>query len=131
MFDIEMAIQLPTGFLPRAVVADDDSRFRLELTWMLKARGYEVTEAADGYEALTQIGRLQAALAVMRLRMDVYDGERAAMVAHILYPRMRIILTSGLTEQSAEACSVTCDAFPLLHRPIDPALLDRCLCLEH
>src|SRR3954451_21113683 len=131
MFDIGTMIHLPTGILRRAVVADDDSRFRMELAGMLKARGYEVAEAADGYEALTQIGRLHAALAVMRLRMDVYDGERAAMVAHILYPRMRIILTSGLTEQSAESCSITCDAFPLLHRPIDPALLDRCLCVEH
>ena len=129
MFDIDVAIRLPNGFLPRG-----GCRRRQpvpELARMLKARGYEVTEAADGYEALAQIGRLHADLAVMRLRMDVYDGERAAMVARILYPHTRIILTSGLTEQSAEAGSVTCEAFPLLHRPIDPALLDRCLCVEH
>jgi CheY-like chemotaxis protein len=131
MFDIGVTIRLPEGAAPRAVVADDDCRLRAEWVSLLEARGYEVVEAADGYEALAQIGRLNAALAILRLRMDAYDGERAAMVAHILYPRTRIILTSGVTELSAEASSIGSDAFPVLHRPINPTLLDRCLSREH
>src|SRR5689334_14049022 len=102
MFDIDMTTHLPEGTAPRAVVADDDDRLRAEWVRLLEARGYEVAEATDGYEALAQIGRIDAALAILRLRMDVYDGERAAMVAHILYPRTRILLTSGMTERSAE-----------------------------
>lgn len=60
----------------RVLVVDDDVDFRAMLAWQLgKADQVDVVgDAADGYEALEQIDRLDPQVAVVDLMMPGMDG---------------------------------------------------------
>lgn len=123
MFDIEAQVRLPDGGQRRAVVADDDLDHRTRLARHLAVRGFVVTEAKDGYEALSMIGSEAPQVALIPCGdADDDGGGRAAALANMLYPQTRIILTvaspEGLDPESP---------FLILRRPVDLALLDRCL----
>lgn len=126
MFEIEATIRVPEGGGRRAVVADDDPGRRAVLCDHLSRRGYAVFQALDGYEALSLIGAEAPALAVMQCHPVDGAADRAAALACLLYPRTRIILTA----EEAVDCGSGPDGespFTVLARPLDLALLDRCL----
>lgn len=123
MFDIEAQVRLPDGGPRRAVIADDDLDHRTRLARHLAVRGFAVSEAKDGYEALSMIGSEAPQVALIPCGIAGDDGGgRAAALANMLYPHTRIILTvatpDGLDPDSP---------FLILRRPVDLALLDRCL----
>ncbi len=126
MFSIEADIRMPPPGGRRAVVADDDPDQRAALARHLEGRGYTVSEAADGFEALSLIGTESPCVALLRRPPAEEDGDgngdRAAALACLLYPRTRIILTANAPDPAAED-----SPFTVLPRPVDLDLLDRCL----
>lgn len=106
-----------------AVVADDDVEQRAAITRQLEARGFTVAQAVDGYEALSIIGAREPGIALLRRHAGSDDGERAAALVRMLYPRTRIIMTAGV----ADAAPSGGDAFTVLTLPTDACGLDRCL----
>lgn len=122
MFSIEADIRAPAPGGRRAVVADDDPDQRAALARHLEGRGYTVSEAADGFAALSLIGAESPCLALLRRPPAEDDGDRAAALACLLYPRTRIILTANAPDPAAGD-----SPFLVLPRPVDLELLDRCL----
>ncbi|MBP2294031.1 response regulator [Azospirillum rugosum] len=126
MFSIEADIRAPAPGGRRAVVADDDPDQRAALARHLAGRGYTVSEAADGFAALSLIGAESPCLALLRRPAAEDDGDRggdrAAALACLLYPRTRIILTANAPDPA-----VGDSPFLVLPRPVDLDLLDRCL----
>ncbi len=131
MFDIAAIIRLPDGRCRQAVVADGDRGDRTELVDLLRRRGFDVIEVADGLEALDRIGNLAPQVALMRRDMPACDGERAALLARLLYPATRIILTTSRPPAYTPAYTPDDDPgagiFPVLRHPFDPDQLDHCL----
>ncbi|HWC11501.1 MAG TPA: response regulator transcription factor [Acidimicrobiales bacterium] len=58
----------------RVVVVDDDEALRNAVRRALRLEGYDVATAADGADALDQLGSLQADLVVLDVLMPVLDG---------------------------------------------------------
>ena len=58
----------------RVVVVDDDDALRNAVRRALRLEGYDVATAADGADALSQLGLLQADLVVLDVLMPVLDG---------------------------------------------------------
>jgi len=58
----------------RIVVVDDDKPLRHAVRRALRLEGYDVTLAADGAEALTQLAGVRADLVVLDVLMPVLDG---------------------------------------------------------
>jgi CheY-like chemotaxis protein len=56
------------------LIVDDDADCRDLLARVLERRGYEVTQASDGREALSALARDGASAVVLDLRMPVMDG---------------------------------------------------------
>jgi CheY-like chemotaxis protein len=63
---------LPSGRL--ILVVDDEKAIRELLCRVLTIAGYEVEEAADGYEALERVARRRPDLILLDLMMPVLDG---------------------------------------------------------
>lgn len=122
MFSIEARITSPKSGGRRAVIADDDLDQRAALARHLAERGFAVSEVLDGFEALSIIGEEAPSVALLRRRLVEDDSERAAALASMLYPRTRIILTANHVDLVPED-----SPFTVLPRPVDLALLDRCL----
>lgn len=122
MFSIEARIRSPGFGGRRAVIADDDPEQRAALVRHLTGRGFAVSEAADGFDALSIIGEEAPSVALLRRRLVEDDSDRAAALAAMLYPRTRIILTANHPDLLPED-----SPFTVLTRPVDLDLLDRCL----
>lgn len=122
MFSIDARIRSPGSGGRRAVIADDDAGQRAALVRHLAGRGFSVSEVEDGFAALSIIGEEAPAVALLRRRMVADDGDRAAAMASMLYPRTRIILTANHPELVPED-----SPFTVLTRPVDLEALDRCL----
>ncbi len=58
----------------RILVVDDDKRLREMLRMILENRGYEVTEAENGREAVTAVRTAEPDLILMDVMMPVMDG---------------------------------------------------------
>lgn len=58
----------------RILVVDDESKLRAMLRMILENRGYEVLEAADGREAVTQAMNAKPDLVILDVMMPVMDG---------------------------------------------------------
>ncbi|WP_431861805.1 response regulator [Azospirillum sp.] len=105
-----------------AVVADTDLEQRTAVSRQLEALGFTVAQASDGYEALSIIGEREPGIALLRSHAESDDGERIAALARMLYPRTRIIMTTGPADARTGD-----DAFTVLTLPADARGLDRCL----
>ena len=65
--------------LRRVIVADDEPIVRMDLTEMLTSEGLEVVgEARDGFDAVALCRELHPDVALMDVRMPVFDGLAAA-----------------------------------------------------
>jgi len=89
----------------RILVVDDSSTIRRSAESMLKAEGYNVTTAENGFEALSIVARHQPDLIFMDIMMPRLDGYQAcAIIKNNLQYRSTpvVMLTSkdGLFDQA-------------------------------
>ncbi|RJF83181.1 response regulator [Azospirillum cavernae] len=125
MFSIDADIHAPDTGGRRALVADDDPAQRDALTRHLTQRGYRVSQARDGMDALTIIGTEAPRFALLQRAPNDDSGERAAALAAMLYPHTQIIVTANADAPNDGALED--GPFPVLRRPINLDQLDRCL----
>ncbi|MBT9247817.1 response regulator [Gemmobacter fulvus] len=93
---------VPMGAGEHIVAAEDDPALRHHVKRLVESLGYRVTMAADGSEALAAI---RAAGDVTLLFTDVVmpgelPGRLLAEKACAEYPSLRVLFTSGYTENS-------------------------------
>lgn len=119
-FSIDADIRPPAHGGRRAVVSGGNDDQRAVLSRHLAARGFQVSQADGTLDALSIIGTEAPSVALLHSEADGDDGDRAAALAALLYPRTRILVTTG-AGASGEG------PFPVLRHPVDPAQLDRWL----
>jgi DNA-binding response OmpR family regulator len=125
VFSIDADIHAPDTGGRRALVADDDPTQREALIHHLTQRGYRVSQARDGMDALAIIGAEAPRIALLQRGPNDDAGERAAALAAMLYPHTRIIVTTNADAPDDGALGD--GPFPVLRRPVNLDQLDRCL----
>ena len=101
----------------RVLVVDDEPQVRATVREALTFEGYDVTEAANGAEALALISQVRPAAIVLDLWMPVMDGwafRRAQLAAH---PEIPVIVLSALDLSHERLDELRADA--LLGKPFD------------
>ena len=116
----------------KVLVADDKAYNRLVLENLLEPLGFEVVEAADGQQAVTQAQATQPDLILMDLVMPVMTGiEAVQAIRHIPALQNTVIFATSASvfEKDRQSSAIAgCDAF--LPKPIHvPQLFD--LIAEH
>ena len=83
------------------LVVDDEVSVRQVLAEMLKRAGYDVIEACDGQEAVDVFRREAETIdcVLLDLSMPKLNGEEASAQLRRIRPDVRVILSSGFTEQ--------------------------------
>jgi len=108
------------------LVVDDDIGIRELLTRSLSFEGFDVIEAANGLDALTQLrnGRRPSVI-VLDLRMPVMDGWafRIAQRADPKFARIPVVILSGADTHRFDEI----DAVAALEKPVSLSLLADCL----
>ena len=64
----------------KVLIVEDYPDIRAMMKFLVKRSGYEVVEAADGYEAVTQARQYHPDLILMDLAMPLLDGITATMI---------------------------------------------------
>ena len=83
------------------MIVDDDSRFRRTLHLGLVSHGYEVSDAADGKEALDALADIAPDLIVLDWQMPEMDGIQTCRVLR-LSSDVPVIMVSGNRSNSKE-----------------------------
>jgi len=116
----------------RAMVVDDSRAMRHMLGKMLKALGFEVSEAGngrEGVERLKDLGVLDLALVDWNMpEMNGYDFVCAVRADHA-YDSMRVMMVTTETEMEQVAKALAAGANEYVMKPFTPAVLTEKLSL--
>lgn len=99
----EQAPAVGRRFSGLALVVDDEPLIREAAAEMLQLLGFETLQASDGEEALAELARRpdEIRLVLMDLTMPGMDGREAFRHMKLRRPDLRVILSSGYSEQEA------------------------------
>ena len=102
-----------------AVVADDEPEIRQLIAEYLANRGYQVTEAQDGLEALFHVKNLRPALLILDLIMPRLGGIDALGHIRRTFPNVVVIVLTGTVDDTLRGRTVSLGAAALLPKPVD------------
>ena len=100
----------------RVLVVDDEPQVRATVREALAYEGYDVTEAADGAQALDIIPQNRPDVVVLDLWMPVMDGWTLRKRLHERYPEIPVIVLSAM--EIREPDLIALDAF-VLEKPFE------------
>jgi DNA-binding response OmpR family regulator len=109
----------------RILVVDDEPRIRLALRVALESEGYQISEAADGEEALEKIVASAPDLMLLDLAMPRMDGMRTIEALQALHGQLkpRIIVLTAWGSPPVIMKSIAMGVSIFLEKPLAPEAL--------
>jgi len=111
---------------PRVLLAEDDLEMRRLLASQLRSFGYEVTEAANGMEALERIAPsvysgapFEFDLIISDIRMPGVDGLEILASLHLSEGAPPVILTTAFGDRQTHLDAERLGVVDLLDKPFD------------
>src|SRR3954453_12480390 len=96
----------------RILIVDDDQSIRATVALLLKDKGYEISTAADGFDALLQMRSNVPELVISDLNMPHMSGFEFLSVIRRRFPQVLVVAMSGAYEVGeAVPGGVIADAF--------------------
>src|SRR5690348_10490124 len=102
------------------LLADDEVLAALALEYMLMAKGFRVSIAGDGLQALGIAERGCPDVLVTDLRMPRLDGRGLIRSVRRRCPSLPVVVTTGFPPGGAAALQEKAGPLVLLTKPIDP-----------
>ena len=121
----EAASELPAGHGERILVVEDEDAAREGLRDILRGLGYEVIAAASGEEAGTLPAEPPFDVLLTDLMLPGIAGSQLAAGLQERWPRLKVILMSGYTEDEAVRTGVGEGNVRFLQKPFDMTRLAR------
>jgi len=79
----------------RVLIVDDEERFRITTKATLKNRGFQVTAASSGFEAVEEVKRSEFDVVVLDVRMPGMDGYATLLEIRLLKPELPVIMLTA------------------------------------
>jgi DNA-binding response OmpR family regulator len=115
---------MPAGAEPvRLLLVDDEVGYLEVLTKRLSRRGFEVTAARSGAEAIRSLRDRDFDLAVVDLKMEDIDGIELLKILRQMLPGLKVIMLTGHGSERAARDGLSQGAFDYLMKPVDLELL--------
>jgi PAS domain S-box-containing protein len=110
------------------LVVDDEPLVRAVMKRTLERAGFIVLQAVDGLDALEVFGlhRSEIRAVLLDVTMPRMSGEEAFHHLRLLAPELRVVLTSGYSEQEATSRFVGDGQVAFLEKPFAPQKLIDC-----
>lgn len=108
----------------RLLLVDDEVGYLDVLAKRLTHRGFTVTTAANGAEAIRALRNWEFDLAVVDLKMEDMDGIEVLKVLKKMDPALQVIILTGHGSERAARDGLAYGAFDYLIKPIglDPLI---------
>ncbi len=90
------------------LIVDDEDNQRRTLAIGLRLEGFEIVEAADGFEAIDRLASRSVDLAIIDVMMPRMNGLDLARRLAVSHPEVKLVLTSAyhLSERQIERAGV-------------------------
>lgn len=113
------------GRVKSILVVDDDEELRAVIAQLLEARGWSVTTASDGHEALGLVRVAVPDVVLADMEMPGMGGPELRRALYLLPEPPRVILMSGRRgpEQTSGSLQRGCGAELFLRKPLGEAEL--------
>lgn len=102
----------------RLLLVDDEIGYLEVLSKRLTRRGYKVTTASSGTEAIRALRQWEFDLAVVDLKMEDMDGIEVLKVFKKMDPSLRVIMLTGHGSERAAREGISQGAFDYLIKPV-------------
>ncbi len=110
-------------FKPRVLLVDDEPRILESLRALLGGKGYAITLAGGGQEAIEELQRTAYDLVILDLHMPKVGGQDVMNFMNMNDRRCNVIVTSGASEIDAAIGAIRSGAFGYLRKPYSSAEL--------
>jgi DNA-binding response OmpR family regulator len=111
--------------MPRVLVVDDDPGVVATLTDVLTLKGYTVTVASDGPEALEQIKETRPHVVLLDIKLPTMNGLEVLLCLRSLAPEVGVVMVSGIHDEGTIRAALTLGANDYLVKPIRLEDLER------
>ena len=102
----------------RLLLVDDEVGYLEVLAKRLTRRGFDVTTASSGSEAIRALRQWEFDLAVVDLKMEDMDGIEVLKVFKKMDPTLRVIMLTGHGSERAARDGISQGAFDYLIKPV-------------
>ena len=110
----------------RLLLVDDERAFGAVLSKRLTKRGFDVTLAYSGTEAIQTLRAQEFDVAILDLKMEDMDGIEVLKIFIKMAPDMPVVMLTGHGSEQSAREGITCGAFDYLSKPYDlEDLLDK------
>ena len=107
----------------RVLVADDDEAIRLSVAEILRSRGYSVSEAQDGQEALDKVGREGVEVILLDVKMPLLDGISVVDRINPRPPPPGVLLVTAYDIDEETHARLGTRVCKILRKPVPPVTL--------
>jgi len=107
----------------RLLLVDDEVGYLEVLSKRLSRRGFEVTAARSGAEAIRALRDRDFDLAVVDLKMEDIDGIELLKILRQMLPGLKVIMLTGHGSERAARDGLSQGAFDYLMKPVELELL--------
>ncbi len=112
---------------PTLLIVDDDASFREALGGAMKRRGYAVSVADGGDQAIAIATATSIEYALVDVRMAGMDGIEVVRRLHAIDDGTRIVVLTGYGTITSAVDAMRAGAFDYLTKPVDAAACERAL----
>lgn len=105
--------------LPRLLLVDDEDRFRETLSKRLSETGYNVSEAADGNQALDRLATDKYDVAILDIQMPGLSGIETLAEIRARHLGVEVIMLTGHGDVSSAVEGMRMGAYDYLMKPCE------------
>ena len=120
----QLEVRLAVGDLPRGtetvLVVEDEPLVRDVATMALNQQGYRLLEAGNGVDALRIVDEYdggEISLVVTDVVMPLMGGKELAKQLALRHPHIKVLFTSGYTDDQFLSGGMTGDPLPFVMKP--------------
>ncbi|MBM4313748.1 MAG: sigma-54-dependent Fis family transcriptional regulator [Deltaproteobacteria bacterium] len=104
---------------PNILVVDDEASHRIMLRAVLTADGYQVTEAADGLDAIRAVEKEAFDIILLDIRMTHMDGIEALTEIRKISPLVPVLIMTAYASVKTAVEALKAGAFDYMTKPLD------------
>jgi len=120
-FDMDKVIQTIEKVLDTNLILVVDDRLEDRETFKdaLESKGYRVTTAKDGYEAIDLVKQGNFDIIFIDVKMPGVDGVETFEEVHKIKPKIPVIMVTGYSVEELVKDAIDKGAYACIHKPLD------------
>jgi CheY-like chemotaxis protein len=114
----------------KVLVVDDEPEVRLVLSEFLESRGFEVTAAASGAQALAMVDEIKPHVVLLDVTMPQMDGIETLKRLAALKPGLPIIMVTANADVDVTSKLLALGAADYIPKPFDLEYLGQAVAIQ-